>query len=248
MTDTVHHRSHPVDPSNAAGRTRSGTGPPLRGTVRRWVVIAAAATVGFTVAALFIVAGNDDATHVWQTADVGHQGTTDAVYAADSAQLQRREDGLLLQVEMPVPEAGSYDYPTADMVPPWVETHPPVSRGAQDAPEVFTLWLFAFNTPSGCTDDRCDSDDIGVDTAARGGVHQVDGRVADGDTLRFVGNVRRGQQPLDGSTLIDPVGAEVHIAIAPHGRIRSGDEGVIQLNTPVGNPTLWWGARFPPPS
>jgi len=181
----------------------------------------------------------------WQTVDVSEQGAADSVYETDAARLQRRADGLFVEVDVPTPVPGAYEYPTSDMIPPWVETHPAVGQGARDAPEIFTLWLFAFNDPGSCTDGQCDSDDIGVDTAARGGVYQVDGRVAGDDTIQLIGNVRLGQMQLDGAPLDDPLGAEVHVAIAPHGRALSGSDRVIQLNTPVGNPALWWGARFP---
>lgn len=181
----------------------------------------------------------------WQTADVAEQGAAGTVYEPDGARLERGPEGLHVEVVVPTPGPGTYEYPTRDMIPPWVEDHPSVGRGSLDAPEVFTLWLFAFNDPAGCTAGECDSDDLGIDVAARGGVHQVDGRVADDETLRFSGNVRLGQQPKSGSPLDDPLGAEVHIAIAPHGRALSGTDRVTQLNTPVGNPSLWWPAQFP---
>ena len=185
--------------------------------------------------------GDEDA---WQTVDVGEQGAADTVYEPDGARLERGPEGLHVEVVVPTPGPGTYEYPTGDMIPPWVEDHPAVGPGSLDAPEVFTLWLFAFNDPASCTAGECDSDDLGIDAAARGGVHQIDGRVADDEMLRFSGNVRLGQEPRTGSPLDDALGAEVHIAIAPHGRALSGADRVTQLNTPVGNPTLWWPAQF----
>ena len=91
----------------------------------------------------------------------------------------------------------------------------------------------------------CDADDLTEDAAARGGVYQVDGRLGDGAELHFTGNVRLGEGQLSGSLLDDPLGAEVHLAIAPHGRALSGADRARQLNSPVGTPALWWGARFP---
>lgn len=212
---------------------------------RRWILagIAVVAVIAAVLAALAV--RRDDGNGLWQAADVEGQGNTEPALASDGARLLRRDDGLSAVVEVPTPQPGSYDYPTNDMIPPTVESHPPVSPGAADAPEVFTLWLFAFNDGSLCTDGQCDTDDLAPDAAARGGVYQLDGRIADGDTLRLEGSIRLGQQPPNGSPLDNPHGAEVHLAIAPHGRALSGTDGWTQLNTPIGNPTLWWGARFP---
>ncbi len=182
----------------------------------------------------------------WRTVDVGEQGAPGSVYEDDGARLRRRAEGVAVEVVVPTPAPGSYDYPTHDMIPPWVEEHPPVAPGASDAPEIFTLWLIAFNDPARCTDARCDADDLDADAPARGGVYQVDGRIGDDDVLRFAGNVRLGQQQLTGSPLDDPFGAEIHLAIAPHGRALTGVDRSRQLNSPVGNPTLWWPAQFEP--
>ena len=213
-----------------------------------WFVGALLVLVVVIVAAVWARRGSSDGNDGRQTVDVGEQGSPDAVRVTDGGRLLRQSDGLGVEVVVPTPVPGTYDYPTSDMIPPWVESHPAVGPGAQDAPEVFTLWLFAFNDPGSCTEGQCDSDDVGIDAAARGGVYQIDGRIADGDTLRLTGTARLGQAQLDGAPLENPLGAEVHLAIAPHGRALSGPDLVTQLNTPVGNPTLWWGARFRAPS
>ena len=210
-----------------------------------WIVVVLAVLAVAIIVVIWASRRSNDDGDGWQTVDVSEQGQVGSVYEADGARLERRPDGLFVEVTVPTPEPGAYEYPTNDMIPPWVETHPAVGQGARDAPEIFTLWLFAFNDPGSCTDAQCDSDDIGVDTAARGGVYQVDGRIAGDDTIQLTGNVRLGQTQLDGAPLDDPLGSEVHVAIAPHGRALSGSDRVIQLNTPVGNPALWWGARFP---
>ena len=45
--------------------------------------------------------------------------------------------------------------------------------------------------------------------------------------------------------LENPFGAEIHVAIAPHGvlipELMPG-----QISTPIGNPSFWWVARFLP--
>lgn len=210
---------------------------------RRWLIamVAAAAVVVLAVVAAFVPMGGDD--QGWQTVDIGEQGRIESAMTEGGARFQRRTDGISVEVVVATPVPGSYEYPTGDMVPPGDAPHPAITPGATEAPEVFTLWLFAFNDPSQCSDGQCDTDDFTSGAAARGGVYQVDGRVGDGDELRLGGNIRLGQQPIDGAPLDDPERAEVHIAIAPHGRVLPGEEGWRQLNSPVGNPTLWWGAR-----
>jgi hypothetical protein len=49
----------------------------------------------------------------------------------------------------------------------------------------------------------------------------------------------------EGSALTDPAGAEIHAAIAPHGRAKIGE-----IKAPAGGPTCdcWWVATFLPPS
>ncbi len=170
--------------------------------------------------------------------------TTEEPYAVDGAVLVRGDDGLRVTAEMPTPEPGSYTYPTGDMTPPWAEPHPDVVPGSNGEPETFTLWLIIFNYPDLCT-ESCDADDLGLDTSARGGVFQADGRIAAAATLELSGTVRLGQTASMGSPLENPLGAEIHFAIAPHGRALDGPDLWRQLNGPVGNPSLWWVAEFP---
>jgi hypothetical protein len=213
----------------------------------RWL-LPGVGVIGAILAAVLVTLAvtGDDRSAGWQTADVSGQGGAEPVLASDGARLLRRADGLVAELEVPTPQPGSYEYPTGDDIPPWAEPHPPVSPGAGDAPEVFTAWLATFNDPSRCTDGQCGTDDVQPDAAARGGVYQLDGRIVDGDTLRFEGNVILGQEPFTGSPLDDPMRALVHLAIAPHGRALSGADGWRQLNGPVGNPALWWTAEFEP--
>lgn len=179
-----------------------------------------------------------------QTANVGSQGTEADPVSLDGASLERATDGLRARIEMPTPTPGSYEYPTADMIPPGAPEHPEVLVGGPGEPETFTLWIFVFNRPDRCT-DACNDDDLAPDADAEGGVYQGDGRIADGDRLVLGGGVRVGQEPLRGSPLVNPLGAEVHLAIAPHGKALEGRDLRRQLNGPIGNPMLWWGAPFP---
>ncbi|MGQ0848159.1 MAG: hypothetical protein ACT4OP_03430 [Actinomycetota bacterium] len=208
-----------------------------------------AAVLGAIVASVLITLAvtGDDRSGGWQTADVGGQGGAEPVLASGGARLLHRNDGLSAEVQVPTPQPATYKYPTGDNTPKWSEPHPPVSPGAADAPEVFTLWLITFNYPSLCTDGECNADDVAPGAAARGGVYQLDGRIADGDTLRFEGNIRLGQAPITGSPLDDPMAAMVHLLIAPHGQALPGADGWRQLNGPVGDISFWWLAEFGPP-
>lgn len=173
------------------------------------------------------------------------QPASDEAYAENAASLERSDDGVRVEAEMPTPEPGSYDYPTGGMVPDWAGPHPEVAPGSASEPETFTLWLIAFNYPDRCTEGKCDLDDLGEDTAARGGVFQADGRIADTSTLAFSGTIRLGQPAANGAALENPLGAEIHLAVAPHGKALTGEDLWRQLNGPVGNPSLWWVAEFP---
>lgn len=217
---------------------------PLRGVVGAVQVTIAVALVALLVATAYLALRGDDS--AGETRDLGAQGDSETVLHEDAVSLIRRDDGLFAEVDIPTPAPSTYRYPTSDMVPPGFDPHPQVAPGASGAPEVFTLWVFAFNVPDACTDGECDTDDLGPDTAARGGAFQADGRIADDERLHLLGGVRLGAVAANGVVLTDPMGAEVHIAIAPHGRTLSGADAWRQLNGPVGTPEFWWSASFLP--
>lgn len=245
MTETTSNTAEAAGTQTERGPTSEARHAGKRNGTRLWAVVGALlASIAVAVVLAMTLSGNGEEA---QTADISGQGGEGAMLASDAVRLTRRADGLFVEVDVPVPEPGSYVYPTADMVPPWAGPQPPVSPGASDAPEVFTAWLAVFNDGSLCSDGQCDSDDLSADAPALGGMYQLDGRIADGDELRFVGNIRLGQEPLLGVPLAEPGQAEVHLAIAPHGRVLSGADRWRQLNGPVGNPSLWWSARFAAP-
>lgn len=217
---------------------------PLRGVVGAVPVAIAVAVVALLVATAYLALRGDES--AGETRDLAAQGDSETVQHEDAVSLTRRDDGLFAEVDIPTPAPSTYEYPTSDLVPPGSDPHPQVTPGASDAPEVFTLWVFAFNVPGACTDGECDTDDLGPDAPAQGGVFQVDGRIADGDRLHLLGGVRLGAMATNGVVLADPTGAEVHVAIAPHGRSLSGEDAWRQLNEPVGTPEFWWAAAFRP--
>ncbi len=203
-------------------------------------LVAALALVG-----LGVVATADSAEG--QQSDVAGQGGSEPALADGGATLVRDPDGLRLSLSVPTPEAGSYEYPSGDQIADWspVQGHPEVVAGGPDEPEVFTVWMVVFNHPSRCTDGACDRDDFREGAAAKGGMYQADGRVADEADLEATASIRLGQVPLTGAPMENPLGAEVHVAIAPHGKAVAGAGHWVQLNSPLGNPSLWWAATFP---
>jgi hypothetical protein len=211
----------------------------------KWLIVGIVGIVGIvvTVAIIVNVNGGSDA---GERADFGGQGCEGPLLAESGASLIRSGDGIRVSANTPIPMPGTYEYPSADMVPDGSPAHPEVLPGGPDEPEVFTMWAFVYNYPDTCTDDTCDVDDSAQDAMAAGGVFQADGRVADGERLEFDGSVRLGQEPGTGSALVNPLGAEVHLAIAAHNKMLDGSDGWRQLNGPLGNPTLWWAASFEP--
>lgn len=180
-----------------------------------------------------------------------------AYLRAEDVRLRRYPDRIELDLTMTTPTPGTYVYP--DTVP--------VTR--QASPEAFTMWVFIFNDPEACareaSEDPCGPNDFNV--VARGGVYGAAGHVTSvdhsggsfeldrdaGGRMAFHAVVHVGDRQRDmpaGATtfpLEDPLGAEVHVAIAPHGQI---DPATIatELYEPAGTPTCgcWWLAFFEP--
>lgn len=156
------------------------------------------------------------------------------LFAADSATLRRTANGVNARLSIPTPEPGSYRYPTAGE-----------AFAGEGHPEAFSLWLFAFNHPEECSPSGCDGSDVGT-TGAQGGAFFVAGHVAGGDTLTLSGRIDANSDPVGGARLTNPRGAEVHLAVAPHGALDS-EQMPEQITTPTGpGPDIWWVALFDP--
>ena len=63
--------------------------------------------------------------------------------------------------------------------------------------------------------------------------------------LNLTGHISVGQAPFAGLPLDNPSGAEIHLAVAPHGMLQP-DLLPSQITTPIGNPGFWWTAIFLP--
>lgn len=169
------------------------------------------------------------------TADVVGQSLAGPVVSEDGAALIRTNSGVTASLTMPTPLPGSYTYPSGNAFQPTVLV---------GHPEVFTGWLFVFNKPAECSDGVCDGNDLG-ETPARGGAYNFAGHVVGGSTLNLAGHVSVGSPPFVGVPLDDPMGADIHLAVAPHGMVQP-DLLPTQITTPIGTPSHWWLAIFLP--
>jgi hypothetical protein len=182
---------------------------------------------------------------VKQTANIKGQGLDGPIVAENGAKLTRTKNGVSIALTMPTPLPGSYNYPPANRFQPIA----PVPG----TPEVFTAWAFIFNQPENCAVPfQCVPPPPGTPapndfTTARGGVYNFAGHpVSGGGTLNLVGHISVGESQFGGPFgLEDPFGAEIHVAIAPHG-VLLPELLPDQFRTPIGNPSFWWVTRFLP--
>lgn len=170
-----------------------------------------------------------------QTEDVFGQGMGGPVVSEDGATISRTTQGVTARLSMPTPVPGAYSYPLGNAFQPTV---------LMGQPEVFTGWIFIFNNPAACTDGVCDGDDVGNPTS-RGGAYNFAGHPVNGSTLNLAGRVKVGAPTPFGFPLDNPLGADIHLAVAPHGKLQP-DLLPTQINTPIGTPAEWWLAIFEP--
>ena len=180
-----------------------------------------------------VVAGND-----MERADVIGQGLAGPVIAMDGARLVRKDNHLIISVRIPTPEPGSYNYPPGN---PWN------NAAYAGIPEAYSLWAFVFNDPALCTGGGpgiCTGADARNGTPGAGAFN-VAGHLVAGRVLQLNGNVTFASKPFGGAPLTDPLTAEVHLAIAPHGALQP-ETMPNQIQTPIGGPDFWWLAAFRP--
>jgi hypothetical protein len=183
---------------------------------------------------------------VKQTVDVIGQGIGGDVVSPDGASIIRTKNGVTVSINMPTPESGSYNLPPANRF----QTVAPVPG----TPEVFTGWLFFFNEPENCAvPNACIPPSPGTPapndyTEGRGGAYNFAGHATSGrGSLNMVGNISVGETQFGGPFALDnPTGAEIHLAVAPHG-VLLPEFMPQQFNTPIGNPSFWWVALLPTP-
>lgn len=183
--------------------------------------------------AALLAVGQASAQVVTETQDVFGQGLAGPVVAVNGAKLTRYNTGLNVSLRMPAPQPDSYNYPPGNAFNPPAEPGPP---------EAFSLWVFAFNHPEDCLSDPCDLADF---FAARGtgGAFNGAGHIVGGGNLQLSGRVSLTSAPFLGSPLLEPMTAEVHLAVAPHGLVNP-EFMPAQIQTPIGGPDHWWFALF----
>ena len=182
---------------------------------------------------------------VKQTVDVYGQGIGGPLVSQDGAKLIRTKNGVTVAVSMPTPMPFTYAYPPGNVFQPTVMA---------GSPEVFTGWLFFFNNPGDClVPNSCIPPAPGTPapndfTRAQGGVYNFAGHAASGGgSLNMVGHISVGEGQFAGpSTLQNTYGAEIHVAIAPHGTLQA-ELLPGQFNTPIGSPPFWWVSLFMAP-
>lgn len=187
--------------------------------------------VGLCTALLTV--GQASAQVMTETQDVFGQGLAGPVVAMDGAKLTRSRTGLNVSLRMPAPEPESYNYPPANPFNPAAVPGPP---------EAFSLWVFVFNHPEDCLSDPCDLADFAAGRGA-GGAFNGAGHIVGGGNLQLSGRVSLTSEPFQGSPLLEPMTAEVHLAVAPHGLVNP-EFMPAQIQTPIGDPSFWWFALF----
>lgn len=183
-----------------------------------------------------------------------------ALLTTDDTSIVRTEDGLTLTIRMRTPEPGSYHYPDG--------VNPAVGGG----PEIFTGWAFIFNHPEHCVSfpepPRCGPDDftdeVLVSVYNFGGhlsslAHERGELVRDAGTDGMIvlhGTIAVGEEVYPGVPpnamtvpLVNPMGAEIHASIAPHGGLTETTDLEHELRSPQGAPgcDCIWLATFLPP-
>lgn len=193
------------------------------------------ALIALAALSLIVTAVPAGAQVTTETTDVVGQGPDGPITSVCGAELRRSDSGLSAHLRMSTPVSGAYDYPPPNMFQPVVV--------AGEHPEVYSLWLFAFNFPELCSPPGCGIDDLGT-VPAMGGAFNAGGHVVGGPNLTLSGHVSMFTEPFLGSPLLEPRTAEVHLAVAPHGRLLP-EFMPNQINFPIGSAPFWWLAFFP---
>lgn len=194
---------------------------------------------------------------VEQTMDVAGQTSTDCsivplpgtgarpTIAGSSARLQRAPNGITASVSMPTPAPGTYCYPPATLA-----FDPAAGPAVPGFPEAFSFWAIYFNAPENCSDGECGVDDVlNPDNCAEalGGAVALGGHIVGGSQLHLTGHLSVGHGPLGPlgcAPLMDAHGAEVHLAVAPHGLLMPRLLPDLISTPPGGGPGYWFPAVF----
>ena len=167
-----------------------------------------------------------------------------AVIDGGSASIIRTMNGFSASISLPTPLSGTYCYPSQTLggnaaAGPAVPGHP----------EAFSFWGIYFNSPEGCGAGGCGASDVGGPNCvnAQAGAIKLSGHVTGGGRLHLSGHISTNEDPLIGcSRLVDVLGAEIHLAIAPHGMLTPSLMPTQIQVPPGGGPGYWFPAVFLP--
>lgn len=126
-----------------------------------------------------------------------------------------------------------------------------INAGYTDNDRVLTLWFMVFNTPEGCAGSPCTVNDLGnpdagADFLYGGGIittqkkAQFGGSLATGD-VSGSGFIEFGVPPEAVPGLIDPMNAEVLLALHSHGPSASGEDLKMQISSFLGGCAVFLG-------
>lgn len=163
-----------------------------------------------------------------------------------SALLIRTANGVTAIVSMPTPATGTYCYPPATLA-----TNSAAGPAVPGYPEVFTLWFIYFNNPAGCAPSGCGVPDVlGANCVnAQAGAMKLAGHVTGGGNLQLSGHASKGDGPLGAlgcAAFTNIEGAEIHLAVAPHGVLQPSLMPALIQVPPGGGPGYWYPAVFGP--
>jgi len=161
-----------------------------------------------------------------------------------SARLQRTKNGITASFSMPTPVPGSYCYPPATLV-----LDASAGPAVPGHPEAFSFWAIYFNNPEACLGGECSVADVLGPNCVNvlAGAVKLAGHVVGGPTLHTSGHLSVGEGPLTPfgcAPLLDPQGAEIHLAMAPHGMLRPDLLPDLISTPPGGGPGYWMPSVF----
>jgi hypothetical protein len=166
--------------------------------------------------------------------------------AIDGAEttLMRTSTGIIAMVKLPTPAPGSYCYPPAILA-----FDPGAGPAVPGHPEAFSLWGIYFNHPENCLNGQCSAADVlGPNCVnVEAGAVKLGGHIEGGDNLNLAGHLSVGDGPLGPlgcAPLLDSLGAEIHLAVAPHGMLIPSLLPDSIGTPPGGGPGYWFPAIF----
>jgi len=161
-----------------------------------------------------------------------------------TATVFRTPNGITATASMPTPVPGSYCYPPATLA-----FDPAAGPAVPGFPEAFSFWGIYFNNPDQCLPGGCSALDVlGPNCVnAQAGAVQLGGHIVGGPRLELAGHLSVGHGPLGPlgcAPLTNVEGADIHLAIAPHGMLNPELLPDMIEVPPGGGPGYWFPSVF----